>query len=344
MLTQAFGELLTDILTVNPAIKSIPSASSILDTSNYTFNAVTLGKDAAGFLQHGHSLFTENYIGDVLAVITNDFSTYTKFNDGFLTTLRYNNTSPSSYHTSATHLQLSSAYNSIPNYPSIYDNRLERGSTRTSLELYRQTTFADFGHYINPVIDDRNLSSLNILLSSAYFSSLWNAVGYPPSGNTGKFRLVSSVTALTTPAVSGSLSGVFNSQAVIDRNGFIKINEAKNTTSLSSGPYVISSTGFLTDPGVIIGVGIQRGDAVALSLLGGVNHVGVWCLDLKEMLKSGLNPPYSWNNINNLRKYKLVGKVTFWDDILYNEDVSTNSGLSLLDTNGVLVKLKFNFK
>lgn len=347
MLTQGFGELLTDILTVNPAIKSIATASSILDTSNYTFNAVTLGKDAQGFLQHGHSLFVENFSFVEAFIDPTKWSNYTVFNDSFITTLRYNTQSPSSYFVSSTHIQLSGGaqpYYSIPNYPSIYDNRLERGSTKTSVELYRSTVYEDFGHYINPAADTENLSSILPQLSATYYSSLWNVVGYPPSGNVGKFRLLSSITAFTTPATSGNLSGVFNSQRVMDKRGFIKINEALNVTSLSAGPYVISSTNFLTVPGVTIGVGIQRGDAVALALLGGVNHIGVWCLDLKEMLKSGLNPPYSWNYLNNTRKYKLVAKVTFWDNILYHEDVSTNSGLSLLDTNGVLVKLNFNFK
>lgn len=368
MLTQGFGELLTDILTVNPAIKSIATASSILDTSNYTFNAVTLGKDAQGFLQHGHSLFAQ--AGDLNTAITLSnlaaidpvtfgalaiaaWKNYVTFNNEFVTTLRFNTFSPSSYFVSSTHIQLSGGpqpYFSIPNYPSIYDNRLERESTKTSFDSYTGKVSFDLGHYMNPAVSLDDVSDLESGLSSLYgvsaatVSSLWNIIGYPPSGNVGKFRLLSSITAFTTPATSGSLSGVFNSQRVMDKGGFIKINEALNVTSLSSGPYVISSTNFLTVPGVTVGVGIQRGDAVALALLGGVNHIGVWCLDLKEMLKSGLNPPYSWNYLNNTRKYKLVAKVTFWDNILYHEDVSTNSGLSLLDTNGVLVKLNFNFK
>ena len=41
MFTQGFGEVLTDLLTTNPALADLPSASAILDTSNYTFNAIT---------------------------------------------------------------------------------------------------------------------------------------------------------------------------------------------------------------------------------------------------------------------------------------------------------------
>jgi hypothetical protein len=367
MLTQGFGEVLTDILTVNPAIRTIPSASAILDTSNYTFNAITLGKDGQGFLQHGHSIVSDQFIGIAESIVAYfaGFTTFpqqaTLLNDQFLTTLRYNTLSPSSYHSSSTHLQLSSNYNSIPNYPSIYDTRLERSSTKTSVEVFRGFQYSDLGHYANPAADPDTLQQyiygvlsgtldpalaglLSTAFSSTYFSSLWNVMGYPPSGNIGNYRLLSSTSNLNAPAVSGSLSGVFNSKQIIDKKGFIKINESINVTSLSAGPYIISATGFSTDPAILIGVGIQRGDAVALALLGGVRHIGVWCLDLKQMLKSGLNPPYTWNYLNNNRKYKLVAKVTFWDDILFNEDVGGTPGLTLLDTSGVLTKLKFNFK
>lgn len=322
MLTQGFGEVLTDILTVNPALKTISFASSILDTSNYTFNAITLGKDAAGYGYYAHTVYSLEPL-PVLIV-----------NGGKVLAVKGNNNSASSFETSSIKLALSSTYKSIPQYPSIYNKKLEDGNTRSFFEnlindLYGGVT--DLGHYKNTVIDS------NIL-----YSSYWNVISpYPPSGNSTEYALYNSN---LTFICSGNLSGVFNSRQVIDSNGFIKINEAINVTSVSAGPYITSSANFTTSPGVILGIKLEKGDAVGLALFGGVNHIGVWCLDLKEMLKSGLNPPYSWNNLNNNRKYKLVGKVTFWDDILYHEDVAGTSGLSLLDSNGVLIKLKFNFK
>lgn len=376
MFTTGFGEVLTDVLTVNPAIASVASASAILDTSNYTFNAITLGKDGQGFLQHGHSIVSDQFIGIAESIVAyfDGFTTFpqqaTLLNDQFLTTLRYNTLSPSSYHSSSTDLQLSSNYSSIPNYPSIYDTRLERSSTKTSVELFRGFQYSDLGHYANPAADPDTLQQyiygilsgtldpalaglLSTAFSSTYFSSLWNVMGYPPSGNVGNYRLLSSTSNLNAPVVSGSLSGVFNSKQIIDKKGFIKINESINVTSLSAGPYVTSATGFSTNPAILIGVGIQKGDAAALALLGGVKHIGIWCLDLKQMLNSGLTPPYSWNNLNNTRKYKLVAKVTFWNDILYHEDTSIGgtptAGIKILadglgSNEGVLVKLKLNFR
>lgn len=349
MFTQGFAEVITDILTVNPAIRTIPSASAILDTSNYTFNAVTFGKDDVGFLYHAHALSSiDEYWPPFL-----DLYPY-KANSGHIIAIRGNSTSPSSYHSSATHLLLSSIYNSVPNYPSIYDNRLERGNALTEVQysisaislafslgenpIFSYTpgdpalvVSSNIGHYINAIVYD------NLL-----YSSLWNVIGgYPPSGQVSKYLLFDNNGSFV---LSGNLSGVFNSKQIVDKFGFIKINEAINVTSVSGGPYITSGSGFPSNPGVILGVKLEKGDAVALALFGGVKHIGVWCLDLKQMLKSGLNPPYTWNYLNNNRKYKLVAKVTFWDDLLYNQDLGSTPGLSLLDTNGVLTKLKFNFK
>lgn len=336
MFTQGFGEVLTDILTVNPAIAKISSASSILDVSNYTFNAVTLGKDAEGFSNHGHG------------IINIDLGPPILINDGVLKAVRGNSISPSSYHTSAVHLILSSTYNSIPQYPSIYDTKLENKSTLTPFELLWNNSiapslslsslFSSLGHYRNPGAD-------------IGLSSLWNVIGgYPPSGNISYYQVLD----LNGNFVfSGTLSGVFNSKGIIDSLGYIKINENFNVTSLSSGPYITSAASFTSNPAIILGVGIQKGDAASLALFGGVNHIGIWCLDLKEMLKSGLTPPYSWNNLNNTRKYKLVAKVTFWNDLLYQEDTNIGgtltSGIKILEqglgaNEGVLVKLKFNFR
>ena len=94
----------------------------------------------------------------------------------------------------------------------------------------------------------------------------------------------------------------------------------------------------------------QLGDAAALAAFGGVSHLGVWCLDLKAMLKGGLTPPYSWNHLNNNRKYKLVSKTTLWDNLLSHQDVGVFSGLidglayglTLLNK-GPLFTIKFTF-
>jgi hypothetical protein len=292
MFTQAFGEVITDILTINPILSSIPTASAILDTSNFTFNAITYGKDANGFKYHGHVISSVNEASSI-------------YNDEYLQVTRYNSLSPSSYHSSATHSFFSATYSSVPNYPSIYDSRLERGSTLTNV-----ITTSDVGHYLNAAIDPT-------------FSGAWNVIGaFPPSGNTAKYRIMDSNGVMV---FSGSLSGVYNTYALVDKLGYVKIaSMAASTivTSMASGPFISVASSFSATPVLNILVSPQLGDAASLAAFGGVNHIGLYCLDLRRMLSEGLMPPYSWNHLNNTRKYKLVAKATFWRDLMHHDDAT----------------------
>ena len=344
MFTQGFGEVITDMLTMDPAFAGLPAASAILDTSNYTFQAVTYGKDAEGFNYHGHSVSTTQYIDDDSS---NDASGY---NDGFLVVINYSESSAvSSYDVSATYRQFSGLedwrvpggaymdkpYNPIPQYPALTDLRLESKSTKTTnaSSFSSAPLLPDTGHYANPAVDEN-------------LSSIWNVVGgFPPSGNTVKYILFSANSSgvngpFSEPPsaiASYTLSGVYNENGVVDKNGFVTISPEPTNSLLSSvavplqggglekGPCIFSSQppglpNTINKAEVYLAVVPQLGDAAALALFGGVKHLGVWCLDLKSMLASGLTPPYAWNHLNNIRKYKLVAKVTFWDNLMMHFD------------------------
>ena len=346
MFTQGFGEVLTDLMTVNPAIADLPAASAILDTSNYTFNAITYGKDAQGFNFHGHTVSSTQYVNG------NSSLGVSGYNSGTLAVRAYNETNPGSYYFSSTYAQFSSTYNSVPRYPSPYDRRLEIESTSTTnvSAFPYASALPDVGHYPNLAVGNENVSGL------------WNIVGgFPPSGNSGSWLLLFNGEGLQ---VSGTLSGVYNEFGVVDSNGFVKINEASGFDNglssltnvqggaLSGGPCVFSGqTGIAVSSGQsLLAVVPQLGDAAALAAFGGVSHIGVWCLDLKGMLASGLMPPYSWDHLNNNRQYKLVAKVAFWDNLLSHHDLSVLSGLIVglagsagLANKGPLFNLKFTF-
>ena len=60
MLVDGASELITDILTVNPALSAVEtdgefSASSILDASNYTIHAISFGKAHAAYQHNAHN-------------------------------------------------------------------------------------------------------------------------------------------------------------------------------------------------------------------------------------------------------------------------------------------------
>ena len=341
MFLEGFGEIITSILTVNPELSGVESASSILDTSNYTFNAVAYGKDAEGFNFHAHSVSTTQFVNG------NSASGVSGYNDDRVILVNHNGVAPfvSSYSPSSTKLQFSSTYMSVPIYPAPNHTRLEIDSTQTTNASSFSATPPDLGHYPNAYI--------NSTLSNA-----WTILGgfAPPSGAGKQYIVVDSDGDYLT---SGILSGIYNENEVADKDGHVKVSELSGVASalggtfkaeLSGGALVCSGGDLVVSAGTIgLGVVPQQGDAVTLALYGGVNHIGVFCLDLDAMLASGITPPYSWDALNNNRIYKLVAKVSFWDNLLIHEDFAGVAGLEgaynlgTLSNNGPTFILKFNF-
>lgn len=292
------------------------------------------------------------------------------YNDRVVVAHNYSNDDApfaSSYNISSTYLQLSTTYNSVPNYPNPKDQRLERGSTLTDnvsdYEIY--SSLRDFGHYTNGGLGRS--------------SDIWNVVGgFPPSGyQSWDYFILSSTDALsggtdvrdltysTGLAASGELSGVFNADGVMDTSGFLTLSpltgigeqlsalgSPASGSAFSGGALVFSSTENQAGNGIAnVAVRLKDGDAASIALFGGLNHIGVWCLDLKSMVADGLRPPFFWDNLDNIRKYKLVSKVSFWDNLLIHKDNSGQSGMEVLaaDPNGDFkfggptFLLKFNF-
>jgi hypothetical protein len=310
MILKGFGEILTNVMTVNPAIADIPSASSILDTSNYTFQAVTFGKDAEGFIYHSHAVSSTQYVDGAEA------SGASGYDDGLLTVINYGSdlsNGASSYVTSGTYLRLSSTYNSVPNYPSVNDTRLERGATlATHLSNYQYASaLTDLGHYTNPVLDSQ-------------LSAIWNKIGgFAPSSETDYYFYDKD----SSYVFSGQVSSYFNANSLMDKNGYLTVNTkslvatADKSAEASGGAVLVSSVSYPASAGnVSISVTFIKGDACTLAAFGGVKHIGVYCLDLDDLLASGLLPPYSWDALNNTRKYKLVAKATILDDVLRHRD------------------------
>ena len=450
MFTQGFGEVLTDMLTVNPGLADLPAASAILDTSNYTFQAVTYGTDAQSYNFHGHVISSVQYVDD------NSANAVSGYNDGFIIVRNYANSlapaasaATNSYTVSAVNEALESLQ-ILPNYPHNHDTRLERGSTVTmsvssfssapfatitdggndeiftygsgsllpSASEYRigdEVTFAPLAApvplgltegtrywvvgvdsvapFAIRVSSTRGGSPITPGLSNTFFlvarfgspdlghspnaaidqnlSSIWNVVGsFPPAGNSSKYYVFSGALGEDPVfAFSGNLSGVYNEFGLVDKDGYVTINPngpldtgLSSTTNeqgsdLSAGVCVFSGEGNSASNAVSnLAVVPQRGDAGSLLLFGSCYHIGVYCLDLKEMLSLGITPPYSWNALNNSRKYKLVGKVSFWEDLIRTKQVIMHgpNGIQILSTNllgkdlqfaneGPLFVVQFNF-
>lgn len=322
MFVDLAGEHIADIMTINRGLLSIPSASSILDTSNYTFQALSFGKDSAGFKYHGHEILSPS-------------------GDGIIKVKSYDSRTVSSYTTKLTASALNYIYNQYPNPPKPTDTRLEENSTLPNYIL----NVPDVGQYINPSINPQ-LSSHTHLIG-----------GFPEASGT-KYKILDSSGEVI---VSGFLQGsFFNLFGTMDSSGFLTF--AQTSLPFHQALYLVSPNNELAytlgalrsaesafPSGVSLKWLLGAGDCGSLNLFGGLFHIGLWCLDIKEMLKEGNLPPYSFNPLNNIRKYRLFAKKTFNRDITLHNDSLGNSGFKLLfdDTSGwdtVLTAITFNWE
>lgn len=292
------GEIIADIMTINRSLAQIPSASAILDTSNYTFQALTYGKDAHGFLNHAHKIISPS-------------------GDGIIKVISYGDSSFSGYSVSTTASSLSTTYKLKPKSPWPQDTRLE---TESTLPVY-SIGVADLGHCLNSIID-QSVSSKAHLIGC-----------FPASGGT-QFKVFDNSESLI---FSGSLSSFYNSNLLMDASGYLTFAPGtadQHLTYYSTDTFnlgVIRSSVSANQGEVSLKWLLTSGDAGTLLLFGGVFHIGLWCLDIKKMLNEGYYPPYSFNALNNTRKYKLFAKKTFNKDLL---QITGNSSFVDMFQNG----------
>lgn len=300
MIVDGLGELIIDALTANRSLASIPSASAILDTSNYTFHAITYGKDADGFRQHGHVILAPSGL-----------------DNGIIKVLSYQSASVSSYQTSATAYALRESYKLMPDSPKPMDIRLEGKSTIPNYS----SGVPNLGHCLNSAMD-QNLSGFSHLIGC-----------YPrPTLGTNYWVVSSASNPAGSVLYSGTLYSTYNYDKTMDASGFLTFAGSSTQSHINLYNSFIANYGVVRVPlsdfpnKIRLRWYLGDGDAGALLLFGGVYHIGLWALDLKEILKQGYNPPFAFNALNNIRKYKLVAKKTFNRDLLYLNDYSASSG------------------
>jgi hypothetical protein len=301
MFVDKAGEHIADIMTMNRSLSGIASASAILDTSNYTFQAISYGKDAAGFKYHAHTILSPS-------------------SDVIIKVISYGDVSYSGYNPLTTASTIE-AYKLYPQSFNPLDTRLESKSTLPNYV----SNVPDLGQYLNP--------SLNPQLS-AYTHLIG---GFPEASGT-RYQIFNSSGGLIS---SGTLlQSVYNSSGLMDSSGFLTF--AQGSLPLQQLAYYLTES----DPSVnfdYFGYGVIRsaeanfpnevdlkwylpgGECGALNLFGGIYHIGLWCLDVKQMLKEGNTPPYSFNPLNNIRRYRLFAKKTFNRDLItYNQSSAFN--------------------
>lgn len=285
MLLDTFGTLIADFMTVPPDISGVASASAILDVSNFTIQAVTFGKNATAYQYNAHQVLSPSTL-QVFKVKS------------------YSGSAVSSYYPSAL-VNGIYGYKLLPEVIRPIDTRLERAETKPLSSAY------DLGHCQNAVI-------------SSSLSSYYHIIGcFPASGGTTYWIGSTSSNISGTLLSSGVLSGVFNKYGIMDSSGFLTIDPYSVSTLVGQNMSSIMTNGAkLVAPGsstgsVVIGIVVAPDDLKALRLFGGIYSVGLWALDIRSLLDAGLTPPYSFNALNNIRKYRLIGKRSFLSDLTY---------------------------
>jgi hypothetical protein len=369
------GEIIVDMLTTTPSLSGIPSAAAILDTSNYTIQAMTFGKDEEGYKRHAH---TDSWSGL-------DYSWSTGASGGATPVLfsgamvfTSSNANPtggvSSYFPSGSH------YNILPRYPAPNDSKLELNSETLLNTLVTQSnTYAsqypaasatfiqntvntsgynEIGHNTNVLLDEIAAgfapkggtdSTLGVGLiqgafprgfqaggtSAGIFSSVGQlstglAVGVQSLANLGDIGSSAvfygnfNDTYVESMDISGYLGKVFNEYGIAG-SGFTK---ADYPDVYSSGIVVSANVDFSSTGEVIYQTVIGAGDLGFTNFYGGIYNIGLWALDVKESLKTGM-PPYAWVPRSNTRKYKLFSKKSFTKNLAYIQDSgTTNAGLN----------------
>ena len=302
MFVDSAREHLADIMTVSRGLATIPSASAILDTSNYTFQAISYGKDSQGFKYHAHTILSPSA-------------------DGIIKVVSYDSDLVSSYSPRLAAVALSNNYKQYPSSPTPTDTRLEM---KTTLPNYTSGV-PDLGQYINPSIDP-SLSAYTHLIG-----------GFPAASGT-RYQIFKSSGGLL---FSGTIaSGTYNLSGIMDASGFLTFAQGPTVIQVflydthEASPTLYDNLGYgaLRVPGAEFPKDVSTkwllppGEIATLNLFGGIYHLGLWCLDIKEMLKNGYNPPYSFNPLNNIRKYKLFAKKTFNEDLISYSDFGGISG------------------
>ena len=317
LITDQASKTLADILTISPTLADIPSASSILDTSNYTIQAISFGKGPEAYGRNAHY-----YTDDKMTFI-----------DGLSDYCIVTSSGPVVVSNIAVSSYLSD--DALPSHPDPLDEKLEPG-------LVFGSPLSGFNNYYKG--EGQNLNILNksngTVFTNAQLLSIVYAGGtssnelasmagcYPAASGDGgtNFYMFSAVDGSASQDTSdlifsSTLSGNFNSASSMDQNGYVHMimssvpDSGYSLSSSYSGLTLSASPDFATTGEIMYEVMIASGDARAANLYGGITRMGLWNFDVDFAVEQGNNPPYARGPLNTTRAYRLFSTKTFNVDI-----------------------------
>lgn len=334
------SEIIADAMTMSPSLCAIETASSLLDTSNYTVQAMSLGKGYDYYDKFQHSLEFSSIklenagTGAVLLPIQEELNIQIQTG---LETSSYTSSSVSAI--------------KIPEAPYYTDTRLQRSSTLTpyqdpdilAISDPDNIAYSDVGHNLNFIQFVGNLSQgdlgfVEAMIGCYCISSALYVTGIGTNGILGGPTYTTSVA-----------SGLLNYGNNVDRLGFIELQSTsvahgatlKSENEPSSGLVHTSAKKYNKDwdsagesnfsgthglGQLAYHLTLSSGDFLVPLCFGGIQTMGLWGLDAKRMAQEGYaipSPPQGFDEITTnppKRLYKLIAKLVFLEDLLMHDE------------------------
>ena len=350
MLVDGAGELLADIMTVSPSLSGVTdhATSSILDSSNYTIQAISFGTGSDAF---GDNAYKSSALKTARTVLDYGIANTTSIRP---VSLVYpgvrENFDGSSYRPVV----------GLPTYP---DPALKTLDVITSVSAQVSGTSEDTsgGAYVSSVIPGNG--QLMNFLPSAIYSSVFAGTdfdeglsGWVASNYLGAFAEGSSVKLYNNLyvwqegdiddgnwfIVGGGVGSFFNEVSSMDMSGFVNMvmSGSPGTTTnyamsspasglcVSGGHTTASPDQYRPPFGTVeYSVMVSKGDLLFTTAYGGIYHLGLWTINMKESLLNGNTPPFGFSVLNNPRKYKLFARKGLSKSLGFIKDRGITAGL-----------------
>jgi len=320
MLTDGAGELLADIMTVSPSLSGIDdlATSSITDASNYTIQAISFGTGSDAFRTNGHKFVDVVGVYDVADVFAG-----TKGNQ---TVLRSNRDDEDASNVSQP---------ADPGFPIAPTPELDVLEINTSVDVFISKDVSatipgngQLTNFIPSAIMSGTFEGTELSTPIRYFGAA-SVLGCFPDGASADHATRNQVKYYDdagTQRTITSVGGYFNEVSSMDVSGFVtKVDGTDSTQGL-----IESYDANLPTNGTIeYEVTLSKDDALFAHAYGGIFHLGLWTIDMKESLLNGNTPPFEFSILNNPRKYRLFCRKGVSKDLTYIDDITQYEDLTI---------------
>jgi|19_taG_2_1085344.scaffolds.fasta_scaffold01032_2 hypothetical protein len=345
------SELLADIMSISPSVSSLGNSdwntdkntSSILDASNYRIAAISFGTAASSYQNNAHE-----YLENKALLLSGNTGSRFRGASALCLYLQYGGDSANNDGDPVG--GLAQSYNPVPALTSPPNPALSGLEVQSDVSaivgaIPVSSVIAGNGQNLNLIpreyhyarLLNTDLSSLSSVAAS--FIGCWpegsGAGGTGVSGFSGTDFVPGDV------CYSRTFTGHFNEASSMDTSGFVNMimSSVPNTdgghpdgyglssafSGLTLSASVDSNMSWSSTGEVVHIVGIGADDLAMATLYGGIYNMGLWTIDVGKTLQEGNTPPYSFDPLNNPRKYRLFSTKSLTKNLGYARTVQTGT-------------------